>query len=776
MANWADPPAQAARRLGAAVGFILDAGGDVRAPWGLTEEFDASELALLRDALSAALGPDGKPAAVPNALDHPALARSRLMTRRGVQFLAAEPCGGGNALCVVDYRPRAWVPAESRLLSAWARLLGRGPSAVDALTGAYAEETFRDLCEADAADGRPRGLVLLELEAFDQVARDRGADTAGRLLGRLAGTVRSRTRDYDLIGRLAGGRLALWVGASPGGTEAIVRKLNDALRSDFRFPVRVASVTSRPSYADTAAAARSALDAAQRIRPVGRTLTSEQRYQRLILLHRVSLRLFSSHVFDEALGEAGDVILALAGARRLAVQRVEPPGLRVEVLRRGGRRPQDARVEGAAEEEATRGTASWVAGEGAGWLAMPIPSWEKEGAPTGILSLGYEDAEGPDPETRQLLGEVATLLRNAFSAQQRLREQRLLAAVTEQSGDPVILTDLEGRITVWSRGAEALFGWASTEALGKKVHELCVPEDQKESDSRLTKEAIEKGVARADDAVRAAKDGRRVPVATTITLVRDEEGTPFGIVRILRDITRAKELERLKAEFVTLVTHELRTPMTSIWGFAETLQEYGAQIPADESKRYLGIIVREAKRLSRLVTDFLDASRIESGAMSLKTKEVDVRALAQRVSTVFLGQRADVAFKVEVEPDVPAITADEDQLERVLINLCGNAVKYSPQGGTITLGARRRDGILELSVTDQGPGMAAETRSRLFQKFYRANDSVAAKTPGTGLGLYIAKTIVEAHGGAIRVESEPGQGTRMVFELPLTRKTGSTPG
>ena len=382
--------------------------------------------------------------------------------------------------------------------------------------------------------------------------------------------------------------------------------------------------------------------------------------------------------------------------------------------------------------------------------------------------MGYDDETVPEAEIRELLAEVAVLLRNAFSAQRHLREQRLLAAVTEQSADPVILTDLQGRVNAWSRGAETLFGWTVQEALGKKIRELHVPEDQSEAVARLDGEALEKGVARSEDSVAVAKDGRRIPVAATVTLVRDGEGGAFGMVRILRDMTRAKELERLKSEFVTLVTHELRTPMTSIWGFAETLQEYGAQIPAEDSKRYLGIIVREAKRLSRLVTDFLDASKLESGYIALKPKPADFKALAQRVASVFEGQRADVTFALDIADGLPPAQIDEDQIERVLVNLCGNAVKYSPKGGTITLGARPVDGKIEVSVHDQGPGMAAETRSRLFQKFYRANDAVAAKTPGTGLGLYIAKTIVEAHGGSIRVESEPGQGTRMVFDLPLS--------
>lgn len=768
MRDAGEPPAQVARRLGAPVGFVLDAAGELSGGWGLAETFDAADLALLRDVLGPALGSDGRPAAIQNILDHPVLARSGLHTKRGLQFLAAEPSGAGPALCVADYRPRAWPEADRRLLAAWAKALGRGDAALDSRTGVYSEPMFRELCDAETGDGRARALILCELATFDEVTRERGEDTASRLLGRLAAIVRSRTRDYDLLGRLSGGRLALWLAATPSGLEGVERKIGEALASDFRFPVKLAAVAAPGRFDDALASAQARLAATRRPRGAPKGASWEQRHQRLVLLHRVALRLFSGSAFHEALGEAGEVVLALAGARRLAIHRIETPGAAVELLRRGGRKPEDARLEAEAQEEAEGGAAAWRGAGGLGWLSVPVPTWRKGGPPIGLLSVGYDDDAAPEAEVLELLAEVAVLLRNAFSAQRHLREQKLLAAVTEQSADPVILTDLQGRVTAWSRGAETLFGWTVQEAVGKKIRDLFVPDDQREGVARLDAEALDKGVARSEDSVRVAKDGRRIPIAATVTLVRDEEGGPFGMVRILRDMTRAKELARLKAEFVTLVTHELRTPMTSIWGFAETLQEYGTQIPAEDSKRYLGIIVREAKRLSRLVTEFLDASKLESGHLALKPKPTDLKALALRVAGVFEGQRADVVFAVDVADGLPLVQADEDQIERVLVNLCGNAVKYSPKGGTITLGAHRAGARIEVSVNDQGPGMAAETRSRLFQKFYRANDTVAAKTPGTGLGLYIAKTIVEAHGGAIRVESEPGQGTRMVFNLPLS--------
>ncbi|MBI4424312.1 MAG: PAS domain S-box protein, partial [Elusimicrobia bacterium] len=719
-----------------------------------------------------ALAEGGRSVVVANALEHPLLAKTGILMRRGVQFLAFEPGGPGLALCVGDYRPRSWSPAEARSLGAWAGLLDPAVEAFDPATGAYAAEFFRGLCDAEAGQEKPRGLVLAELVPFEEIARDSGAASAERLLGRLAGTLRSRTRESDLLGRLPGGRLALWLEATPMGIEAVVRKLSGAVRSDFRFPVRLAALVARARLDESLAAAERELAVAKRPRPApGSGPTWEQRYQRLMLLHRVALKLFSGAAFEEALSEASDPIAALAGARRLAIRRFEPPDRLLEAFDRGVRNsPHAALAESASREAWRSGKLEWRAGPGTGWLAIPVPPWEKRAPPSGILALGYDDEEGPDAERRELLGEVALLLRNAFAAQKQLRQQSLLAAVSEQSADPVILTDLEDRITSWSVGAEKLFGWASGEVLGRELRPLLVHPDQAAEYENVKREALERGSTQGFESVRLTKAGQLVPIEATLTLVRDETGKPFGMVRILRDITRRKELDRMKSEFITLVSHELRTPMTSIRGFAETLLEFWKQLPEDQIQRYLRIQLEESKRLSRLVTDFLDTSRLEAGAAAIHPKAVIVPALVERVASVFEGHPAGIQFDLRVEPGLPVVWADEDQIERVLVNLCGNAVKYSPRRGTVTISARRRGGQVELEVADQGPGIQASSMPRLFQKFYRASDEVATKTPGTGLGLYIAKTIVEAHGGRIGAESRPGEGTRMMFDLPIAKE------
>jgi two-component system phosphate regulon sensor histidine kinase PhoR len=214
-------------------------------------------------------------------------------------------------------------------------------------------------------------------------------------------------------------------------------------------------------------------------------------------------------------------------------------------------------------------------------------------------------------------------------------------------------------VTSWSRGAESLFGWPASEAGGRRLIDLIVPEDQREAFVRAATEALDLGVARADDAVRVAKDGRRIPVAATVSVVRDEEGNPFGMVRILRDITRLKELDRMKSEFVQLVTHELRTPMTSVRGFAEALLEYGDKIAGDEARRYLEIILREANRLNRLVTDFLDASQLEAKAAALQRKPVDLAEVSKRVASTFEGHRAEVDFRVDAEAGLPLVATGD---------------------------------------------------------------------------------------------------------------------
>jgi signal transduction histidine kinase len=228
-----------------------------------------------------------------------------------------------------------------------------------------------------------------------------------------------------------------------------------------------------------------------------------------------------------------------------------------------------------------------------------------------------------------------------------------------------------------------------------------------------------------------------------------------------------QELDRLKDAFLSLVTHELRTPLTVISGIAEMLQSgvYG-QLNA-EQERQLGQISEQSARLQRLVNDLLDLSRIEAGLLELRCEWLAPRALADAVVAQLLplAQQAGVLLSHTLAHELPEIYADGRRLEQVLINLVSNALKYTPAGGAITISAQVEGRALCCCVSDTGCGIAPAAQARIFEKFYQAEPRASAT--GTGLGLTIAKHLVELHGGQLSVTSELGQGSRFCFTLPL---------
>ncbi|MBI5241772.1 MAG: PAS domain S-box protein, partial [Elusimicrobia bacterium] len=365
----------------------------------------------------------------------------------------------------------------------------------------------------------------------------------------------------------------------------------------------------------------------------------------------------------------------------------------------------------------------------------------------------------------QTLLEIARLLRNARLMHKHLEQQRTLAAVTEQSADAIYITDRDSRIVSWNSAAEGLFGYPREEALGQPIYFLVPPDRRAELDGRNS-QAMAEGGAKNFETVRLRKDGALVPVEATFFPLRDEKGRTFGMVRVFRDITKRKEVERMKSEFVSLVSHELRTPLTAIQGFAETIFDFWDELKPEQRRHYLGIILKEAERLGRLVTNFLDISRLEAGGARLRPALVDLAELARRAAALFKEHPSQAAVLVEFAPGSEKAWADEEQLYRVFVNLLGNAMKYSPEGGPVTIRGSAAGPEAEVSVEDRGPGIPPQAQAQLFQKFYRAGDPVSRKTPGTGLGLAICRSIVAAHGGRIWVESAPGRGAAFKFSFP----------
>jgi signal transduction histidine kinase len=229
-------------------------------------------------------------------------------------------------------------------------------------------------------------------------------------------------------------------------------------------------------------------------------------------------------------------------------------------------------------------------------------------------------------------------------------------------------------------------------------------------------------------------------------------------------VAELRRLSALRADFVSLVSHELRSPMAAVIGAARTLEERWRELNADQRAAFLALIADETNRLATLIGDVLDTSRIEAGTFSYRFAEVDVAELVRATVAGFALHQDEVGVAAHADGDVPNVRGDRERLRQVLRNLLENAVKYSPAGGTVDVRAGAENGRVLVAVQDSGPGIPAEQHGLIFERFGRAN--VGLGKPGTGLGLFIARSIAEAHGGTLTVASTPGEGATFTLELP----------
>jgi len=215
-----------------------------------------------------------------------------------------------------------------------------------------------------------------------------------------------------------------------------------------------------------------------------------------------------------------------------------------------------------------------------------------------------------------------------------------------------------------------------------------------------------------------------------------------------------------------VISHELKTPVALIKGYADTLLREDARWDQEIVQESLGVILEETDRLNQLIDNLLDASRLQAGALALEMDQVALDALAERVVTHFRTQTDSHEIVTDFPADFPVVRGDAARLEQVLNNLLSNAIKYSPDGGRVEISGRALPGEAVVTVTDQGVGIPLEEQTRIFERFFRGSRERHQRTPGAGLGLYLVKAIIEAHGGRIWVESSPGEGAAFSFALP----------
>ncbi len=364
--------------------------------------------------------------------------------------------------------------------------------------------------------------------------------------------------------------------------------------------------------------------------------------------------------------------------------------------------------------------------------------------------------------------ERTTELSTAF---ERVRvNERWIQVILESAQDPFVAVDLDGGIMEWNTRAEALFGWGREEVIGRPLAQVLLSERYIDAFAQFLRRFRETGQgARLDgpqEGIVVDRLGRELTVEIRLGLV-DTGGKRF-FSAFLHDISKRKEVERLKIEFISTVSHELRTPLTAIHGSLSLLQSgMGGELPPD-ARELVDISTQSSQRLIRLVNDVLDVEKIASGRMNYALRVCELAPLVMRVIrdvqpfadefgvTVWLDQAAEAT-----------VLADADRLMQVVINLVSNAAKFSPRGGTVTVAVTAGGATARVAVIDRGPGIPAEFRDRILERFAQADASDRRQKGGTGLGLNICRSIVEAHGGRIGFHSEPGLHTEFFFELPL---------
>jgi PAS domain S-box-containing protein len=336
--------------------------------------------------------------------------------------------------------------------------------------------------------------------------------------------------------------------------------------------------------------------------------------------------------------------------------------------------------------------------------------------------------------------------------------------------DAVIELDGNGRVTGWLGAAARLLGWSAEEAVGRDVQTLLRPRDA--LGNRVELGACESarvlhtitGTPEQEVLVEC-RHRQELWLGVSCSFERAAGGRITRVVAVGRDITRRKRIDLPKSEVLSAVSHELRSPLSSIKGFTSTLLSHWERFNDEAKRDLLTAVESDADRVTRLINELLDIARIEAGTLVVHPYIIDLRDLAAKVVARLAHRTEAHTLLVDFPPTFPPAHADPDKIEQVLTNLVENAVRHTP-AGTITVAGETGDQQVRISVSDEGEGIPPEQRAKVFGKFYR-REQQAGSPSGTGLGLYISKRLVEAHHGRIWVEGRPGGGAVFAFTLPL---------
>ncbi len=378
--------------------------------------------------------------------------------------------------------------------------------------------------------------------------------------------------------------------------------------------------------------------------------------------------------------------------------------------------------------------------------------------------------------------QAAIAVRNARLYSQLETERSRFAAIVENSVDGILILDAHRNVLVANQALANMVGKNPADAVGSACEEYLPLAHVVGVDICQEMPPFENAAAihAEGELLRAGK--KRLIVSLTYTPLYHEvnagsDGGPrlVNVIVNVHDITRLREEEEIKSTFTSIISHELKTPVALIKGYAQTLARPDVQWDRETARQSLEIIEEEADRLEGLINNLLDVSRIQAGGLRLDWADVNLNRLVQRVADGYRTQSDRHTIDVDVPVPLPSIWADQERVRQVLTNLLGNALKYSPDGGRIRLGGWS-DAVegyprVVLYVADEGVGIPPEELPYVFDRFYRVDSSLRRSTAGAGLGLFLSKAVVDAHGGSIWARSEPGKGTTFFVALPVDPRT-----
>jgi len=369
-----------------------------------------------------------------------------------------------------------------------------------------------------------------------------------------------------------------------------------------------------------------------------------------------------------------------------------------------------------------------------------------------------------------MAGQGALAVENILAFESMARQRQRIQLVIDNVADGVFSTGLDRRILAFNPAAEKITGYSARDVLGRRCAEVlqAVSDNGRELCSHecpvtlMTRPGREPGSVRCKAWI-TGKDGRRVLIAHSVAPLIDQNGSVAGAVSVIRDVSREEELVRLKSEFISLVSHQLRTPLASISAAAELL--VAGDLDRSTGDDLLTTLSRQCLRLTRLVEQVLEASRLDEGRLKPTLEPLAPAPLIEGTVGLFEARYPDHAFNVLIPEHLSFAKGDRIFTEVVLDNLLQNAVNYSPQGSRIDVSIRDMDGRVVIGVADQGAGIPLDEQDKIFERFHRRHDQETGSGDGFGLGLYIARMLIEAQGGKIWVQSVPSKGSCFYFSL-----------